>query len=97
MAKGLVDAANEFSHASQTRRPCESSAALPLEIPASVKIEHVAKTVRPMTSVPFIANTGFDAKGSEVLENGEADAIAYGTPYLANPDLVGRDSGPMPS
>jgi N-ethylmaleimide reductase len=41
--------------------------------------------------VPFIANTGFDkAKGMDVLRSGDADAIAYGKLYVANPDLVTR-------
>ena len=44
-----------------------------------------------MTTAPFIANTGFDkAKGMNVLRSGDADAIAYGSLYIANPDLVAR-------
>ena len=39
----------------------------------------------------FIANGSFDkARGMAALANNEADIIAYGTPYLANPDLVER-------
>ncbi len=61
------------------------------DLEKGVAIEHVAKTFRPMTSVPFIANTGFDeAKGADVLRSGDADAIAYGKLYIANPDLVAR-------
>jgi N-ethylmaleimide reductase len=61
------------------------------DLEKGVAIEHVAKTFRPMTSVPFIANTGFDkAKGMDMLENGDADAIAYGSLFIANPDLVAR-------
>jgi N-ethylmaleimide reductase len=61
------------------------------DLEKGVAIEHVAKTFRPMTSVPFIANTGFDkAKGVDLLRSGDADAIAYGKPYIANPDLVAR-------
>ncbi len=42
-----------------------------------VEIEQVAKTFRPMTSRPFIANTGFDkAKGIDLLSSGDADALA---------------------
>ena len=67
------------------------------ELEKGVAIEHVARTFRPMTSVPFIANTGFDqARGMAAIARGEADAIAYGTLYIANPDLVARfkaDSG----
>jgi N-ethylmaleimide reductase len=56
-----------------------------------VAIEHVAATFRPMTRVPFIANTGFDKEsGTAAIARGEADAIAYGVLFLANPDLVSR-------
>jgi N-ethylmaleimide reductase len=56
-----------------------------------VQIRHVAKTFRPMTSVPIIVNTGFDkAKANAVLASGNADLVAFGVPFIANPDLVER-------
>jgi N-ethylmaleimide reductase len=56
-----------------------------------VQIGNVAKTFRPMTSVPIIVNTGFDkAKANAVLAGGHADLVAFGVPYIANPDLVAR-------
>ena len=56
-----------------------------------VQIEHVAETFRPMTSVPIIVNTGFDkAKANAVLAAGNADLVAFGVPFIANPDLVHR-------
>lgn len=56
-----------------------------------VQIEHVAATFRPMTTVPLMVNTGFDkAKGNAVLARGEADLVAFGVPFIANPDLVDR-------
>ena len=56
-----------------------------------VQIEHVAKTFRPMTRVPLIINTGFDkAKANAVLAQGHADLVAFGVPFIANPDLVDR-------
>jgi N-ethylmaleimide reductase len=56
-----------------------------------VQISHVARTFRPMTSVPIIVNTGFDkAKANAVLASGDADLVAFGAPYIANPDLVER-------
>jgi N-ethylmaleimide reductase len=61
------------------------------DLKKGVAIEQVAKTFRPMTSRPLIINTGFDkAKGTGVLHSGDADAIAYGSLYIANPDLVAR-------
>lgn len=36
-------------------------------------------------------NGGYDAQtGAEAVRNGEAAAIAYGVPFIANPDLVKR-------
>jgi N-ethylmaleimide reductase len=61
------------------------------ELEKGVPIEHVAKTFRPMTSMPFIANTGFDKdKGMAAIASREVDAVAFGTLYIANPDLVAR-------
>jgi N-ethylmaleimide reductase len=56
-----------------------------------VQIRDVAETFRPMTSVPIIVNTGFDkAKANAVLASGNADLVAFGAVYIANPDLVER-------
>jgi 2,4-dienoyl-CoA reductase-like NADH-dependent reductase (Old Yellow Enzyme family) len=56
-----------------------------------VAIMNVSGTFRPMTTAAFITNTGYDkAKGNAVLGNGNADLVAYGVPYIANPDLVAR-------
>lgn len=56
-----------------------------------VQIRNVAETFRPMTSVPIIVNTGFDkAKANDVLSKGHADLVAFGVPFIANPDLVDR-------
>lgn len=39
----------------------------------------------------YIANLAYDkAKGEIAIASGHADAIAYGVPFLANPDLVAR-------
>jgi N-ethylmaleimide reductase len=56
-----------------------------------VQIAHVAETFRPLVTVPLIVNTGFDkAKANAVLYSGGADLVAFGVPYIANPDLVRR-------
>jgi 2,4-dienoyl-CoA reductase-like NADH-dependent reductase (Old Yellow Enzyme family) len=40
---------------------------------------------------PFIANHGFDqASAEKVIQDGDADAVAFGKAYIANPDLVER-------
>ncbi|ABE50097.1 MULTISPECIES: alkene reductase [Methylobacillus] len=39
----------------------------------------------------YIANLGYDkAKGNAAIASGHADAVAYGSLYIANPDLVER-------
>jgi N-ethylmaleimide reductase len=56
-----------------------------------VQISNVAETFRPMISAPIIVNTGFDkAKANAVLASGNADLVAFGVAYIANPDLVER-------
>ena len=56
-----------------------------------VQIARVAETLRSRVTAPLIVNTGFDkAKGDAVIASGRADAVAFGVPYIANPDLVER-------
>ncbi len=45
----------------------------------------------------YIANEGFNfATGTEVVQKGEADAVAFGRLYLANPDLPRRFASGAP-
>ncbi|MEV0264936.1 alkene reductase [Streptomyces sp. NPDC050617] len=40
---------------------------------------------------PLIANHGFDREsGNAIVEAGAADAVSFGRPFIANPDLVSR-------
>jgi N-ethylmaleimide reductase len=51
----------------------------------------VSPQLRDAFKGPFIVNAGYDApKGAAAIAHGEADLVAYGTPFLANPDLVER-------
>jgi N-ethylmaleimide reductase len=46
---------------------------------------------RPIFRGPLIANVNIDAqRGSRLIREGLADLIAFGRPYIANPDLVER-------
>jgi N-ethylmaleimide reductase len=57
----------------------------------TVQIERVAETFRSRVSVPLIVNTGFDkGKAQAVVAAGTADLVAFGTLFLANPDLPAR-------
>jgi len=50
-------------------------------------IQEVAKHYRPLYHGTIIINSGFTTK---VLIQGDADLVAFGVPFLANPDLVER-------
>jgi len=54
-------------------------------------IKEVAKHFRPLYNGTLIINKGFDkVSGNKVLNDDDADLVAYGVPFLANPDLVKR-------
>lgn len=49
------------------------------------------RAIRRQTGSAIIANGGYDkARAIAVIERGDADAVAFGQLYLANPDLVER-------
>lgn len=54
-------------------------------------VVHVAKHFRPLYNGTLIINKGFTKEtGTKVIEDGDADLVAFGVPFLANPDLVRR-------
>ncbi len=56
---------------------------------AAVKFDYAA--LRSRFPGVFVVNNGFDgAEGQATVEAGKADAIAFGRPFIANPDLVRR-------
>lgn len=59
------------------------------DIPYAVK--EIAKHFRPLYNGTLMINAGFDQeKGNKVIENGDADLVAYGKLFISNPDLVER-------
>jgi N-ethylmaleimide reductase len=53
--------------------------------------EPVGPALRKIFTGPFILNGGYTQETAEkALDNHEADLIAFGVPYIANPDLVER-------
>lgn len=59
-----------------------------------VEIERVAETFRPLVTIPLMVNTGFDrAKARAAVASGQADLVAFGSLFIANPDLVARFKG----
>lgn len=56
-----------------------------------VAIEDVAGFTRARFSGPIIANGGYDRETAErVIESGDANLVAFGVPFIANPDLLTR-------
>ncbi len=59
------------------------------EIPYAVP--EIAKHFRPLYHGTLMINSNFDQdKGNKIIEEGYADLVAYGKPYVSNPDLVER-------
>ncbi|MEL0642951.1 alkene reductase [Olleya sp. Ti.3.14] len=59
------------------------------DIPYAVK--EIAKHFRRLYNGTLMINAGFDQeKGNKVIENGDADLVAYGKLFISNPDLVAR-------
>ena len=47
--------------------------------------------MRKLCKSPYMANLSYDkARGNEAIASGYADVVAYGVPFIANPDLVER-------
>ncbi|MBT0608667.1 alkene reductase [Aequorivita echinoideorum] len=54
-------------------------------------VSNIAEHYRPIYNGTLMINTNFDQKkGNAILENGLADLVAFGKPYISNPDLVER-------
>jgi N-ethylmaleimide reductase len=53
--------------------------------------QRVSPALRKIFRNTYIVNGGFDAQsGNAAIANGEADLVAFGVPFLANPDLPAR-------
>ena len=54
-------------------------------------IDYLTPLLREQFNGVLLANGGYDkASGETALNSGLADAIAFGLPFIANPDLVER-------
>jgi N-ethylmaleimide reductase len=59
------------------------------DVPFAVK--DIAKHFRPLYSGTVVTNCGYTAESADrVIAEGYADAVAFGSAYIANPDLVER-------
>lgn len=63
----------------------------PIAGPMAVPGERVTPALRAVFRGPLIINGGYDAEaGNAAIARGEGDLVAYGVPFLANPDLPRR-------
>ncbi len=47
--------------------------------------------MRKLSKLPYMANLSYDkVRGNAAIASGHADAVAYGVPFISNPDLVER-------
>lgn len=54
-------------------------------------VQEVAKHFRKIYNGTIIINRGFNREtATKVLQDGDADLVSFGTPFIANPDLVER-------
>lgn len=55
------------------------------------QLKDVLEAFRSVVSVPLVGNTGFDkTRANAAIGVGKADAVAFGVPFIANPDLPER-------
>lgn len=65
--------------------------------PAGQSEGRLTPRMRELFGGPVIGNGGFDTKAAAAaIGSGEAEAIAFGVPFLANPDLPARLAGNLP-
>jgi N-ethylmaleimide reductase len=58
---------------------------------ASLSDDGIYRHFRPLFDGTVIANVGIDQeRGNRLVEEGLVDLVAYGRPYIANPDLTAR-------
>lgn len=65
--------------------------------PAGTASDRLTPRMRALFGGPVVGNGGFDTKAAAAaIGSGEAEAIAFGVPFLANPDLPARLAGNLP-
>lgn len=82
IVKRLNDYNLAYLHLSEPFTPVDN-------IPHAVK--EIAKHFRPLYQGTLIINKGFNqATGNQVISEGLADLVAFGVPFISNPDLPER-------
>jgi N-ethylmaleimide reductase len=82
IVKRLNDYPLAYLHLSEPFTPVD-------QVPHAV--QEVAKHFRPLYTGTLIINKGFSPEtGNQVIADGHADLVAFGVPFIANPDLPER-------
>lgn len=82
IVKRLNDYNLAYLHLSEPFTPVDN-------VPGAVK--EIAKHFRPLYHGTLIINKGFNQEtGNQVIADGLADLVAFGVPFIANPDLAER-------
>ena len=82
IVKRLNDYNLAYLHLSEPFTPVE-------EVPFAVT--EIAKHFRPLYNGTLIINKGFNQEtGNQIIADGLADLVAFGIPFIANPDLPAR-------
>lgn len=77
------------AHALNRLRPAYLHVTEPVDAPASGG--RISPVLKSIFRGAFIANGGYDGEtGNAAVAGGAADLVAFGTPFLANPDLPER-------
>jgi len=82
-----------FNHVAEALSKLKPAFLHVVEVTMAGEIDHAVdmQQIRQRFKGIYIANGGYDkARGNEALATGAADLVAYGIPYLANPDLIER-------
>ncbi|HEV2079072.1 MAG TPA: alkene reductase [Allosphingosinicella sp.] len=54
-------------------------------------VDPIAPAIRKVFTAPLVLNSDYDgASGEAAIQEGRADAITFGRPFISNPDLVAR-------
>ncbi|RIW18720.1 alkene reductase [Algoriphagus lacus] len=82
----IIDKLNEYNLAYlHLSEPFTDVSEIPFAEP------NIAKRYRPIYKGVLVINNGFDQeKGNQVIKEGLADAVAFGKPFISNPDLPER-------
>lgn len=88
----LIDKLNDYNlaylHLSEPGRRAAS---------AEFAEKNIAKRYRPVYKGNLMINRGFTFESAnKVIEDGDADLVAFGVPFISNPDLVNRFRNNLP-